>query len=46
MILVVLKDEEIQKVVDAIHQIAGDLQKPNTGIIFTVPVTRWEVTKK
>jgi nitrogen regulatory protein P-II 1 len=45
IILVVLKDEEIQDVVNVIHEVCGNLQKPNTGIVFTVPVTRWEVTK-
>ena len=45
MMFILLKDEQIQTVVDAIHGVAGSLQKPNTGIVFTVPVTRWEVTK-
>lgn len=45
MMFVLLKDEQIQTVVDSIHAVAGSLQKPNTGIVFTVPVTRWEVTK-
>lgn len=45
MLFILLKDEQIQTVVDAIHAVAGSLQKPNSGIVFTVPVTRWEVTK-
>lgn len=45
MMFILLKDEQIQTVVDAIHGVAGSLQKPNSGIVFTVPVTRWEVTK-
>ena len=42
MILVVLKDEEIKGAIDIIHEVSGDLKLPNTGILFTVPVTRWE----
>ena len=42
MILVVLKDEEIAEAIDIIHSVSGDLHLPNTGIVFTLPVTRWE----
>ena len=42
MILVVLKDEEVKGAIDIIHEVSGDLKLPNTGILFTVPVTRWE----
>lgn len=42
MILILLKDEEVQSAIDVIHSVAGDLKKPDTGIIFAVPVTRWE----
>lgn len=45
MILVVLKDEEIQNAIDIIHSVSGDMKLPNTGILFTLPVTRWEVSK-
>lgn len=45
MIMVVCKDEEIQTVVDAVHEVSGDLKLPNTGILFALPVTRWEVSK-
>ena len=41
MILVVLKDEEIQSAIDIIHSVSGDMKLPNTGIL----VTRWEVSK-
>lgn len=37
-IMMVLKDEEVQKVRDTIVSVVGDLKKPNTGILFTVPV--------
>lgn len=42
MILVVLRDEEIHTAVEIIHSVTGDLHLPNTGIVFTLPVTRWE----
>ncbi len=42
MILVVLKDEQVQTAIDIIHSIAGDLKLPNTGVLFALPVTRWE----
>ena len=42
MIMIVLKDEDIQKLKDIIHSVAGDLHAPNTGIFFTVPVMNWE----
>lgn len=45
MILLVVHDEEIQKAVEIIHEVAGDLKKPNTGIIFALPITRWEMSK-
>ena len=45
MLFVVLKDEQVQDVVDIIHQVAGDLKLPNTGILFALPVTRWEGVK-
>jgi len=42
MILIVLKDEDVPKVKEIIHTVAGDLRNPNTGIFFTVPVMNWE----
>lgn len=45
MLFVVLKDEQVQDVVDIIHQVAGDLKLPNTGILFALSVTRWEGVK-
>mgnify|MGYP003491187482 CR=1 FL=1 len=42
MIMVVLKDEEVKGAIDIIHEVSGNLKLPNTGIMFTVPVTRWE----
>lgn len=35
----VLEDEKVEPVKEAIHKVVGDLNKPNSGIIFAVPVT-------
>ncbi len=45
MILIVMKDEQIQTAIDIIHEVSGDMKLPNTGILFTLPITRWEVSK-
>jgi hypothetical protein len=37
MIMIVLKDEDIPRVKEIIHSVAGNLKEPNTGILFTVP---------
>ncbi len=37
-IMMVLKEEDVKKTRDIIVSIVGDLSKPNTGILFTVPV--------
>ena len=42
MILVVLKDEDVPTVKQIVHEVAGDLKLPNTGILFTVPIMNWE----
>ncbi len=42
LILVVLKDEQVQTAVDIVHEVSGDLKLPNTGVLFALPVTRWE----
>lgn len=42
MILVVLKDEEVETAIRVIHEVSGDLKLPNTGVLFCLPVTRWE----
>lgn len=42
-IFTVVKNAETrQKAVDVIHQILGDLSKPNTGFLFSVPVVMAE----
>lgn len=46
MIFILLRDEEIKLAVDAIHEVAGSLKLPNKGIMFTLPVTRWEGVHK
>ena len=45
MMFVVMKDEEIQTAINIIHEVSGDMKLPNTGILFTLPITRWEVSK-
>ncbi len=42
MLFIVLKDEDVAKVKDVIHEVCGSLNLPNTGILFTVPVMNWE----
>lgn len=42
MMLVVLRDEEVNMAIDIIHSVSGDLHLPNTGCVFALPVTRWE----
>ncbi|MDO4572657.1 MAG: hypothetical protein Q4C13_04745, partial [Clostridia bacterium] len=42
MFFMVLRDEDVPRVRAVIHQVAGDLKLPNTGILFTVPVMNWE----
>lgn len=37
-ILVLLKEREVEVAIDAITRVVGDLSKPDTGILFTVPV--------
>lgn len=45
MFFMVLKDEDVAKVRDIIHRVAGNLRLPNTGILFTMPVMNWEGVK-
>lgn len=42
MIIVALKDEQVQTGIDIIHEVSGNLKLPNTGIMFAMPITRWE----
>lgn len=37
-IFIVLPDEKVQRTLDIIHKIVGDLSEPQTGILFTVPL--------
>lgn len=37
-IFMVLKDEEVPKVKSIIRSVIGDLSKPNTAVMFTLPV--------
>ena len=36
--MTVLKDEQVDEALAAIEETVGDLSKPDTGIVFTVPV--------
>ena len=36
--MMVIKDEEQDKVLECIEKVIGNLDKPDTGIIFTMPV--------
>jgi len=37
-ILTVVTDEQVKIVLDVIEEVVGDLSKPNTGIVFTLPI--------
>ncbi len=39
MLLFVLKDEELENTKDIVRNVIGDLNTPNTGIMFAVPVS-------
>jgi len=38
VILMALEDNQVSIALDVIHNVAGDLSKPNTGIVFTLPI--------
>lgn len=42
MIMILLKDEDVPRVKEIVHAVAGDLKGPNSGILFTLPVMNWE----
>ncbi len=46
LVLVVLPDEKVSLAIDTIHELSGNLKLPNTGILFTLPITRWEGVSK
>ncbi|MEG1448261.1 MAG: hypothetical protein RSC41_02915 [Oscillospiraceae bacterium] len=37
-VITVIKDNQVDDAVCAIEKVVGDLSKPDTGIVFTVPV--------
>lgn len=41
-IFMVLREDEVDKVKNIVKSVIGDLSKPDTGIIFTVPVSSAE----
>ena len=42
----VIKDEQLEVVRKVVYKTVGDLSKPNTGILFTIPLDFVEGTKK
>ncbi len=46
ILMVALPDEKVQDAIDTIHDVAGDLKLPNTGVYFCLPITRWEGISK
>ena len=44
-ILSAIKDEKEQAAVDLIKKILGDINRPGTGIVFTIPIDRVEGLK-
>lgn len=46
MIIILCKDEEVEKAKQMIHDVSGDLKLPNTGVMFTLPVSSWEGMSK
>jgi len=38
VILMALQDEQVKIALDIVHEVAGDMTKPNTGIVFTLPI--------
>ena len=41
-IFMVIKDDEVQTVSKIVNDVTGGLDQPDTGILFTVPVTHLE----
>ncbi|MGE5587224.1 MAG: P-II family nitrogen regulator [Clostridia bacterium] len=37
-VFAVMKDDKVPRVIDALNRLLGDLSRPGTGILFTVPV--------
>lgn len=39
VMMIVLKDEQVKATRDVIKEVIGDLSVPNTGIMFSIPIT-------
>lgn len=39
VMMIVLKDEQVKTTRDVIKEVIGDLNVPNTGIMFSIPIT-------
>lgn len=46
VILMALEDEQVKIALEAVHEVAGDLSLPNSGIVFTVPIDYIDGLKK
>lgn len=44
-IFIALSDEQVEKARSVIHQIVGDLSKPDTAVLFTIPLISSEGTE-
>lgn len=44
--LMALEEEQVAVVMDIIDHVAGDLSRPNTGIVFTLPIDQIKGYKK
>lgn len=41
-IIMVSKDEDVERISKIVNKVTGGLQKPDTGILFTIPIDRLE----
>lgn len=41
MMFLVLKDGDVEKAKKIVDKVVGGLDKPNTGILFTLPISDW-----
>lgn len=42
VMMIVLKDNMVKDVMRIVKAVVGDMNEPNTGIMFTVPITNFE----
>lgn len=39
MIMIALPEEKLQTAKDVVHEVCGDLTKPNAGVMFALPIS-------